>query len=51
MPTDTFSLAPLLDQLKAEIRGARLQALRPANAELLGLYWRIGSLILARQQA
>lgn len=51
MPTDTFSLAPLLDQLKAEIRGARLQAMRTANAELLGLYWRIGSLILARQQA
>ena len=51
MPTDTFPLALLLDQLKSEIRGARLQAVRAANAELLGLYWRIGSLILAQQQA
>lgn len=51
MPTDTFPLAPLLDQLKSEIRGARLQAMRAANAELLGLYWRIGSLILAQQKA
>jgi predicted nuclease of restriction endonuclease-like (RecB) superfamily len=51
MPTDTFPLAPLLDQLKSEIRGARLQAMRAANAELLGLYWRIGNLILTQQQA
>ena len=51
MALPTFHLAPLLDQLKAEIRGARLQAMRAANAELLGLYWRIGHLILTQQQA
>jgi len=38
MPTDTFPLAPLLDQLKLGIRSARLQAMRAANAELMGLY-------------
>lgn len=51
MPADPTPLAPLLDQLKAEIRSARFQAVRAANAELLGLYWRIGHLILTQQQA
>ena len=50
MPASTPLLAPLLEQLKTEIRGARLQAMRAANAELLGLYWRIGRLILDQQQ-
>ena len=48
---DTSSFAPLLEQLRAEIRGARLQAIRAANAEMLGLYWRIGRLILEQQEA
>ena len=47
--TDTSSFAPLLEQLKSEIRGARLQAIRAANAEMLALYWRIGRLILEQQ--
>ena len=50
MATPSFAFAPLLNQLKTEIRTARLRASRAANAELLGLYWRIGRLILAQQQ-
>jgi hypothetical protein len=50
MSADYFPLAPLLDQLKMEIRGARLHAMRAANAELLELYWRIGRLITAQQK-
>ncbi|MVN79257.1 DUF1016 family protein [Hymenobacter sp. HMF4947] len=50
MATPAFPLAPLLDQLKTAIRTARLRATQAANAELLGLYWHIGQLILAQQQ-
>jgi len=39
----------LLDQLKAEVRRTQLRAVRRANLELVGLYWRIGKLILERQ--
>ena len=39
----------LLDQIKTEVRSARLRATRAANSELIRLYWRIGRLILDRQ--
>lgn len=38
-----------LDELKTNIRQARQQATIAANAELLGLYWRIGQGILHQQ--
>jgi len=40
----------LLEQVKAEVRLSRLRATRAANTELVGLYWRLGRLILDRQQ-
>lgn len=40
----------LLAQITSEVRVARLQAARTANSELLALYWRIGRLILSRQE-
>jgi len=39
----------LLEQVKAQLHTARVQAARAVNTELVGLYWRIGRLILARQ--
>ena len=40
----------LLGQLKAEIRSARTRAVQAANSELIGLYWRMGRLILLRRE-
>jgi predicted nuclease of restriction endonuclease-like (RecB) superfamily len=40
----------LLEQLKQQIRAARLKAQRIVNTELLSLYWAIGRTILDRQQ-
>lgn len=42
--------AKVLAGLKAEVRSAQERARRAVTAELLGLYWRIGSTILAQQQ-
>ncbi len=42
--------AELLDQLKAQIRSARLQAALAVNHELIHLYWEIGRTILERQE-
>jgi len=39
----------LLEQVKAEVRAARLRAARAASTELVGLYWRVGRLVLDRQ--
>lgn len=39
----------LLEQLKDEVRRTQLRAVQRANLELVGLYWRIGTLILERQ--
>ena len=36
----------LVEQIKREVRGARVQAARVVNVELIRLYWRIGRLIL-----
>jgi len=41
--------ADWLAELKARIRDARLRASLSVNAELIGLYWRIGRDILERQ--
>ena len=43
--------ADLLEQVKAQVRAARVQAARAVNTELVALYWRIGRLILERQRA
>ncbi|WP_375443713.1 DUF1016 N-terminal domain-containing protein [uncultured Fibrella sp.] len=40
----------LLDELKANIRQARLRATVAANAELLQLYWQIGKQTLTQQE-
>ncbi|MDB5263348.1 MAG: hypothetical protein JWQ14_2631 [Adhaeribacter sp.] len=40
----------ILEQLKLEIRTARVRATRAVNAELLQLYWRVGNIILKQQQ-
>lgn len=40
----------LLDELKQAVRAARLRAHHSANAELLRLYWRLGSAVADRQQ-
>lgn len=39
----------LLEQVKDQVRTARVQAARTVNTELIGLYWQIGRLILDRQ--
>ncbi|RIJ70613.1 DUF1016 domain-containing protein [Nakamurella silvestris] len=39
-----------LSQVKAEVKGARIRAARSVNTEVIELYWRIGKLILARQE-
>ncbi|MHB1539026.1 MAG: PDDEXK nuclease domain-containing protein [Solirubrobacteraceae bacterium] len=47
LPSD---YAELLERLKREIGAARTRAALAVNEELIGLYWRIGREILARQQ-
>jgi len=39
----------LLDAVKREVSAARARAARVVNTELVGMYWRIGQLILDRQ--
>ncbi len=39
----------LLESVKREIAGSRVRAARAVNTELIGMYWRIGDLILDRQ--
>jgi len=40
----------ILEQLKQEIRTARLRATLAVNQELLDLYWRVGTIILKQQE-
>lgn len=40
----------LLEQLKSEIRTTQLRATIAANAEFLGMYWRIGKIILEQEK-
>lgn len=42
--------AELLARVKNDVLATRLRAMRTANTELIALYWRIGTLILDRQQ-
>lgn len=42
--------AELLDQIREEVRSARVEAARAVNTELIALYWRIGRMILERQE-
>ncbi len=48
MPADYFSA---LNEIKERIRTERLRATLAANAAMVLLYWEIGTIILARQQA
>jgi predicted nuclease of restriction endonuclease-like (RecB) superfamily len=41
----------LLGEIKSRIRSAQYDALRAVNKELISLYWDIGRIIVARQQA
>ena len=41
----------LVDRISVEVRSTRLRAARAANVELVAMNWRIGRLILDRQQA
>ena len=43
--------APLLAELKSRVRSAQVRAALAASAELIGLYWHIGYLIAAQQEA
>jgi predicted nuclease of restriction endonuclease-like (RecB) superfamily len=49
-PTLPDGYPQLLARLKREIGAARTRAALAVNEELIGLYWRIGTEILARQQ-
>jgi len=51
MAKDLIHYASLLDDIKARIRGAQTRATFAANRELIGLYWEIGGVIVARQQS
>ena len=44
------SYGDLVDRIGAEVRTTRLRAARAANTELVAMNWRIGRLILDRQQ-
>jgi len=49
-PVDNLPAAKFLDEIKSEVRSARVRAARAVNTELSDLYWRIGRLILNRQE-
>ncbi|RNI24038.1 PDDEXK nuclease domain-containing protein [Rufibacter latericius] len=51
MPSHSTVYADVLEELKSEIRKARVKAALAVNSELLSLYWRVGKTILAQQQA
>jgi hypothetical protein len=40
----------LVEQVKAEVRAARVRAARVVNVELIDLYWRIGRLLLDQRR-
>ena len=47
---DDANYAALLDDLKARIRSAQIEAVLAVTQKLLYLYWHIGKEILTRQQ-
>jgi predicted nuclease of restriction endonuclease-like (RecB) superfamily len=48
---DPDHYAALLTEAKAAVRNAQLRAHVAVNRELIGLYWRLGHLILSRQES
>ena len=50
LPRPASACAELLSQVKSRIRAAQYAALKTVNRELIGMYWDIGSLIVARQE-
>ena len=42
--------ADLLGEIKADVTATRVRAVRAASAEMISLYWRIGRMILQRQE-
>lgn len=51
MSSNPIIYTDILEQLKSEIRTASVKAALAVNSELLSLYWRVGNIILAQQQA
>ncbi len=43
--------AELLNEVRRQVRAARIRAARAVNTELIAAYWRIGHMILERQEA
>jgi len=50
-PIEPVGYAELLEQVKAQVRAARIHAAHAVNSQLITLYWQIGRLILDRQAA
>lgn len=50
-PIEPVGYGELLEQVKAQVRAARIQAAHAVNSQLITLYWQIGRLILDRQAA
>jgi predicted nuclease of restriction endonuclease-like (RecB) superfamily len=50
-PTILADYAKLFAEVKERVLAAQYKALRAANTELVGLYWDIGRMIVARQQS
>jgi predicted nuclease of restriction endonuclease-like (RecB) superfamily len=48
--TTTRSYIELLGEIRTEVTGARLRAVRSVNTEMLTTYWRIGRMILEKQE-
>lgn len=48
---DALDYVGLLAEVRLRVRSAQARALMAVNAELIRLYWDIGALIAARQQA
>ncbi len=49
--TTTRGYADLLEEIRAEVRRGRLRAAWSVNTEMIRTYWRIGRMILERQDA
>jgi predicted nuclease of restriction endonuclease-like (RecB) superfamily len=49
LPRTASAYTDLLSEVKTRIRAAQYQALKAVNHELIGMYWDIGGLIVAKQ--
>lgn len=45
------SYTALLEEIRREVRASRVKAAKAVNTELIAMYWRIGKMILDRQEA